>query len=78
MTEPIEPDFDLAAQDARELARRATMPAQDAEQPDMEPAVDWEREVGPPPPYWHPMVTEPDGDGIEPGADPKPEDTEAP
>ena len=31
MTENIEPQFDLAAQDTRELARRATVPAPDAE-----------------------------------------------
>ncbi len=33
--EIIEPDFDLTTQEARELARRATVPPPDAPQPEM-------------------------------------------
>ena len=40
MTEIIEPDFDIAAQEARELARRATLPAMPGpDKPDVEQAA---------------------------------------
>lgn len=63
MTEPIEPQFDIAAQEARELARRATLPAMPSPEPDTEPDTpqrgeDRDEE---PPPYDEPE---------EPGADP--------
>lgn len=60
MTEPIEPQFDITTQEARELARRATLPAMPGpapDQPDPEVAQEVAPEVAPDP---QPLADEPE------------------